>query len=600
MRRVALCLMLSALIGSGCLHHGMKPTAGPSVRPAGEEAPETTAGGLASAPSSFGPGWADVDRPPPRPEPRQIPVGGAEETLTGPNVRVTQLGGASESETAIAVNPTNPMNLIVGAICGGDCAYSSLDGGQTWTQTRFTAPFTSGGDPAVAFCGDGSAFYVELGFGFVGGANYRTGLFVYKSTDGGQTWSLPQTILDHTGTLSFVTDKPWIACDSTGSAFNNRVYVVYSDRAGSLASGIMRVKRSADSGATWSAPVVVSPAAQQNQGFLAIGPSGEVYVAWDWVPPGGYNAGTIRFDKSTNGGVSFGATDVDAATFTGIDADPNFRRLTYPTMAVDLSSGPRRGTIYIAWSDQRSGDPDILLTRSADGGATWSPPVRVNDDAVGNGAEQWAQGLTADPDGRVIVSFSDRRRFIGGSRYEVWGAISRDGGQTFDTNFLIADTPSQVPFPMFLGDYDGVAATSDHLYATWADQRPGLTDAPDIFTDVFPNAFHYDEVKGVVWTGESDMRFDTQDARFGVDLGYDVVRGLLSELRSDHGFGRATCLASYWSAPPFVDAGAPPEGDAYYYLVRARGPTGVGTYGDGSPARPNVRDPLDETLGTCP
>jgi hypothetical protein len=325
-----------------------------------------------------------------------------------------------------------------------------------------------------------------------------------------------------------------------------------------------------------------------------------LYVAWNWVAVAGDVVGTIRFDKSTNGGVSFG-TDVTAiANIVAINPDPNFRRVDYPAMDADRSNGPYRGNIYIAFADARNGDPDILFVRSTDGGTTWSAPIRVNDDPIGNVADQWAQGLAVDQLGRVVVTWSDRRRYAGTERYEIWGAISRDGGQTFDTNFLIGDTPSDVTASTFLGDYDSVAVTSDRIYATWADQRPGLANPADIYTDAFPNTFRYDEVKGVVWTAASQMSFDAQDARFGVNLDYDVVGGLLSELRADHAFGRASCTAPVWPAPPFVDGRVPPLSDGYYYLVRAHGPVGVGTYGDASPARPNLRDPLDETLATCP
>ena len=65
-------------------------------------------------------------------------------------------------------------------------------------------------------------------------------------------------------------------------------------------------------------------------------------------------------------------------------------------------------------------------------------------------------------------------------------------------------------------------------------------------------------------------------------------------------FSRAACVAPAWSAPPLVDARVPPTNDGYYYLVRVHGPGGVGTYGDASPARPNMRDPLDDSLIACP
>ena len=53
------------------------------------------------------------------------------------------------------------------------------------------------------------------------------------------------------------------------------------------------------------------------------------------------------------------------------------------------------GRIYVVWPDSRNGDPDILLIWSGDGGTTWSAPVRVNDDAVGNKADQFFRGFTS-------------------------------------------------------------------------------------------------------------------------------------------------------------------------------------------------------------
>jgi hypothetical protein len=434
---------------------------------------------------------------------------------------------------------------------------------------------------------------------------------VDRSTDGGLTWPEDNRsmVIERNSALDAITDKPWIACDTTSSAFAGRIYVSYSDprlvptgNCTGASCRVVKMKRSIDHGATWSSEVMVSDSttSPQNGGIFAVGPHGELYIAWVYVASVNDDVFTIRFDKSTNGGVSFG-TDIAAVTnVVPIDPDPHFRRGVYPSMDADRSNGPYRGNIYIALADKRNGDPDILFVRSMDGGTTWSAPIRVNDDAPGHGADQWAPGLAVDPLGRVVVTWSDRRRYAGTEKYEVWGAISRDGGQTFDTNFLVGDTPSDAPVNTFLGDYDSVAATSDRLYATWADQRPGLVNPPDIYTDAFPNTFRYDEVRHVVWTGASQMSFDTQEARFGVDLDYDVAGGLLSELQADQTFARASCTAPAWPAPPFVDGRVPPQDDGYYYLVRAHGPAGVGSYGDASPARPNLRDPLNLTLVTCP
>jgi hypothetical protein len=219
--------------------------------------------------------------------------------------------------------------------------------------------------------------------------------------------------------------------------------------------------------------------------------------------------------------------------------------------------------------------------------------VRVNDDAVDNGASQFMPMVDVDPSGHLMIAFYDRRRYIGLDRYEVWGAISRDGGVTFDTNFLIGDTVSVQSSPFeFLGDYGSAVATESAFLPIWVDHRSGDLD---LFTEPYPNLFDYDEVRNVRWTSATEMAFDTQDARFGVELDYDVASGLLSELRQDEGYARVTCEAPLWPDSPYVDDRVPPEGDGYWHLVRTHGPAGVGTWGDGAPpGRPNVRDVLDE------
>ena len=114
------------------------------------------------------------------------------------------------------------------------------------------------------------------------------------------------------------------------------------------------------------------------------------------------------------------------------------------------------------------------MIRLTNGGNSWSPPIRVNDDTVGNGRDQWFPWLSVDPEGRVVVTFFDRRRDPANRVYEIWGAISRDGGQTFDTNFLVADTPSNGNLNDFIGDYSGLATTADVLYPLWTDLRAAL------------------------------------------------------------------------------------------------------------------------------
>ncbi|GAB1443705.1 hypothetical protein MASR2M39_25470 [Ignavibacteriales bacterium] len=65
-------------------------------------------------------------------------------------------------------------------------------------------------------------------------------------------------------------------------------------------------------------------------------------------------------------------------------------------MAVDRTIGPGRGTIYITWPQRgvapAGSDPDIVMMKSTDGGTTWTTPVRVNNDPINNGKDQYYHG----------------------------------------------------------------------------------------------------------------------------------------------------------------------------------------------------------------
>lgn len=531
---------------------------------------------------------------------------------SGVNVRVNQdSSGQDQTENVIAVNPLDPLNLVAGANdkrtgtikCGH---YSSADGGHTWTDgvlSQNLSLYPLQGDPALAFCADGSVVYACLGY-TSDAPQGRTGAFSYVSNDGGVSWDGPHTVIAREQGLPdypFV-DKQWVACDRTAdSPYNNRMYVSWTEVLRDDWSGVITV-RSSDDGVSWSDSTRVSSGSLNQGTVVAVGPDGVVNVAWHdniWA-----ENSRIGFDRSTDGGETFGEDRFPAAVVwikpphwggTG----PELRWDVFPTLDVDRSDGPDRGNLYIAWSDDRHGDPDILLTRSTDGGTSWSSPIRVNDDPMGSGADQFYPWIAVDPEGRVIVAFFDRRRFPGQRPYEIWGAVSRDGGRSFDTNFLISDTPGRPDEEIgFIGDFFGLTATSDRLYPFWTDVRAEIET--DAYVDLHPNTFSYDEVRGVRWLDADTLDFESQDQRFGEDLDYDVIDGILSELRVDAGFIRSTCAAAVWPGPPYVDSRTPPARDGYYFLVRARGSSGVGSYGDGSPARPNVRDTLNQGASPCP
>ena len=101
-------------------------------------------------------------------------------------------------------------------------------------------------------------------------------------------------------------------------------------------------------------------------------------------------------------------------------------------------------------------DADVFIVKSIDGGLTWSPPLRVNQDDLANGKDQWFPFVAVTSDGRVDVVFYDRRDDQFNRLTHVYLARSGDGGITW-TDARVSDVPSNMNWAfedgLFIGDY---------------------------------------------------------------------------------------------------------------------------------------------------
>ena len=224
--------------------------------------------------------------------------------------------------------------------------------------------------------------------------------------------------------------------------------------------------RSLDGGATWEAPRVIDevcrgpalsfPFVQGSQ--VAVGPDGEVYVLWerydDFNPTMFLDAidREIRSRKSVDSGATFAPFTKVADVFPIGDSFAirgGFRTfLDLQSLAIDRSRGSSRGDVYVAFHDGSAvtlpdafsdtgvyGFADVMVSRSRDGGATWDPPIKVNDNVeVGFGTDQYQPSVAVDLEGRVASCFYDRRRDPANFQIDRFCTISNDGGQTWSVN----------------------------------------------------------------------------------------------------------------------------------------------------------------------
>ena len=227
----------------------------------------------------------------------------------------------------------------------------------------------------------------------------------------------------------------------------------------------MLFSRSTDTGKTWSKPIEIStreglPRDDNGavEGFTgAVSSDGTLYVVW-------CDISGIVFAVSKDGGRSFSRSRTIVKTGpTYFDPTSVGRGNGFPQIAID----PRNGKLFVTWGDYTNGDIDIFSAISTDRGKHWSKPIRVNNDSLHNGRDQFFQWLAVDPmDGSENIIFCDRRADSANRSYFITLARSTDGGRTFQN--YAWNTQASDPKDVFIGDYMGIAAYSGKVYGIWA------------------------------------------------------------------------------------------------------------------------------------
>jgi len=169
---------------------------------------------------------------------------------------------------------------------------------------------------------------------------------------------------------------------------------------------------------------------------------------------------------------------------------------------VDRSGGPRNGWIYVVTGEKNispaGSDPDILLHKSTNGGTNWSGGVRVNQDALNNGKFQWFPAVRVDEAGGLNIVYYDDRNTSSDSG-EVYLSRSLDGGTTW-SDALVSDHRFK-PKPItvggiaggYQGDYIGITSGNSKVWPLWADDITGVYQAwtAGVQVATFPlNAFN--------------------------------------------------------------------------------------------------------------
>ena len=311
--------------------------------------------------------------------------------------------GQANNEPAISQDPLNPKNIVASdnnylrgdGTCG---AHFSTDGGRTWADSTVPNGFTAGpagfarqywqagGDTSLGWDTRGNAYLscqlFNRGTAASDNPDQSSAFTVFRSTqNNGASWNFPgrystTVTFDPNGTSGVLQDKALMAVDDNRSSpFRDRIYVTWTEFAADGTAYIYEV-HSSDYGETFSSRVLVSKDSPD----------------------------------CTN---TFGA-----ATTQGKCNENQFS---------DPFVGPD-GALYVAYNNFNNqptsgtnNNYQVLLSKSTDGGQTFSSPVKVSNYYDLPDCDTY-QGAGADP-GRACVPEK------GSSNISVFRATNYPSGQ---------------------------------------------------------------------------------------------------------------------------------------------------------------------------
>src|SRR6266550_3872418 len=374
------------------------------------------------------------------------------------------------SESDLRVDPKNPSHIIASSKWFASAEgynhvlgfYESWDGGTSWPVQGHIPGyegFSDNTDPVGAFDGYGNYYSLILPYQFAYANSSGSKLYqksnlpnahmpaeavtVAVRPDGATTASQwittrkTDSVVTYPQDLDFVLvddnqgqepDKQWIAIDthqfrpdgSTNPNYNTiyAMFVTFSF-AGKMSHAYVSTAKARPGGhhTDWTAPQrLPSENASASDTYLLphVDPNGVVWTSITNLPSRqSRTVYSLGVDYSLDGGM----------TWQGPLAVPGAQNVTIPpeaydnttftdgivnTFTVGTARVNGRYPVYMSWEDYSTGHDNILLSGSFDGGATWSAPIRVNDNANPN-VDEFQPNLAAAANGTVSVNFYDRR-----------------------------------------------------------------------------------------------------------------------------------------------------------------------------------------------
>ena len=481
------------------------------------------------------------------------------------NANGQNITGDAANEPSISVDPHNGSKIVIGwrqfnsvqsNFRQAGYGYTS-DGGASWTFPGVLENNVFRSDPVLDTDSTSNFFYLSLLETFFDN--------MWRSTNGGVSWT---NIAPAKG-----GDKQWFTIDNTSSSGHGFQYQAWSTSGNNF--GTRQFTRSTDGGFTWLDPVNIpnTPA----WGTLDVDSSGNLFL-------GGVNLGTgefwcVRSSNARDGGVT---PTFDRSTKVNMGGSIIFGGAINPDglsgqvfLAVDRSGTATNNNIYMIASVLPTGSSngsDVMFVRSADGGQTFSAPLRVNDDPINHNKWHWFGTLAVAPNGRIDSVWLDSRNAGNNTDSQLFYSYSTDGGITWAANVAVSNSFNPFigyPNQNKLGDYLTIVSDNTGGDVAYAATFNGEQDV--YYVRVAPAA-----------SALSLVNAQSVKSNFGIDLPLSGSPGI--EDRSGGANSRFTVnlafsnnLASVSSVTTTcgqvgTSSGIDPS-DAHHYIVNLRGVT---------------------------